>query len=542
MYTQFFSLAEPPFSIAPNPRYLYLSDQHREALAHLLYGIGVGGGFIVLSGEVGMGKTTLCRALLDQLPDDVEIALIFNPRLNSRELLASICDELGITYSGSRASLKQLIDVLNAHLLTVHAQGRRVIVLIDEAQNLRFDVLEQVRLLTNLETDQTKLLQIILVGQPELNQLLDRPNLRQLAQRITARYHLEPLGPGATDDYVRHRLKVAGGKEDLFTKSGTKEIYKRSGGIPRLINLIGDRALLGAYTLGRRRVDRQIVRRAAMELKGGAGGERRNAETRLSFWFAAVALLIVALIPLLGLRDNWQIVGVSEFLRPLSNWSPGVQLPGIPSLKTGEIPPSPVSKASEDLPFSGRTESLTQLFTLWSDRPGPEGPCRGRSENGLRCQNYRGSWERLIRLNVPSMLEFPDKDGSSRFLVLEKLNDNVATVRTQEGPQNVSLESIKALWSGRAVIAYRLDLMDRKTLRPGGVSPLVPWIRKQLSIEAIPSRLDANRYDEELRTKVRSFQSAMGLRSDGLVGALTLIGLQGNGPDPDIPRLRMKAE
>jgi general secretion pathway protein A len=261
MYTQHFRLSEPPFSIAPNPRYLYLSPQHREALAHLLYGIGVGGGFVVLSGEVGTGKTTLCRALLDQLPEDVEIALIFNPRLNSRELLAGICDELHIPYSGPKASLKQLIDALNRHLLDAHARGRRVIVLIDEAQNLRFDVLEQVRLLTNLETNQTKLLQIILVGQPELNQILDRPNLRQLAQRITARYHLNPLSLTATRDYIRHRMTVAGGSERVFSGNAIRAIHRQARGIPRLINVIADRALLGAYTLGKLRVSAPTARR-----------------------------------------------------------------------------------------------------------------------------------------------------------------------------------------------------------------------------------------------------------------------------------------
>ena len=275
MYTKHFRLTELPFSIAPNPRYLYLSAQHREALAHLLYGIGVGGGFVVLTGEVGTGKTTLCRALLDQLPEDVDIALIFNPRLNSRELLAGICDELHIPYPGPRASLKQLIDALNGHLLDAHARGRRVIVLIDEAQNLRFDVLEQVRLLTNLETNQTKLLQIILVGQPELNQVLDRPNLRQLSQRITARYHLNPLTLAETRDYIRHRLKVAGGSEQEFTDAAMRAIHRRAGGIPRLINLMSDRALLGAYTLGKLRVTGPIARRASRELM--PAGQRRNA-------------------------------------------------------------------------------------------------------------------------------------------------------------------------------------------------------------------------------------------------------------------------
>ncbi len=266
MYLRHFNLTDLPFSIAPNPRYVYLSPQHQEALAHLLYGISVGGGFIALTGEVGTGKTTLCRCLLEQLPDDVDIALIFNPRLNARELLASICDELHLPHPGDKASIKRLIDLLTHHLLETHAQGRRTIVLIDEAQNLSFDVLEQIRLLTNLETNETKLLQIILVGQPELKSLLARQNLRQLSQRITARYHLNPLSFGETCAYIAHRLAVSGVSRRIFSRLAVARIFRLSGGIPRLINLICDRALLGAYTLGKTGVSAAIVGKAAREV------------------------------------------------------------------------------------------------------------------------------------------------------------------------------------------------------------------------------------------------------------------------------------
>ena len=246
MYEQHFNFTAPPFSIAPNPRYVYLSPQHREALAHLLYGISIGGGFVVLTGEVGTGKTTLCRCLMEQLPEDVDIALIFNPRLNARELLASICDELKISNPGEKTSIRRLIDLLNHHLMDTHARGRRTIVLIDEAQNLSYDVLEQIRLLTNLETNVTKLLQIILVGQPELNTLLARPNLRQLSQRITARYHLLPLSLAETGAYISRRLAVSGVTRRIFSRLAVGRIHRLSVGIPRLINLICDRALLGA--------------------------------------------------------------------------------------------------------------------------------------------------------------------------------------------------------------------------------------------------------------------------------------------------------
>lgn len=252
MYTHYFGLTERPFSLAPNPRYLFMSPRHQEALAHLLYGTGESGGFVALTGEVGTGKTTLCHCLLEQLPDDIDIALILNPRMNSVELLASLCDELRIAYPPNTQSLKVLVDGLNKHLLSAHAKGHRTVVVIDEAQNLSFDVLEQIRLLTNLETSRTKLLHIILVGQPELNRLLAQKNLRQLNQRITARYYLEPLSFNETRAYIHHRLAVSGGDSRLFTHAAVRRIYRYSGGIPRLINNICDRALLGAYSRGLR--------------------------------------------------------------------------------------------------------------------------------------------------------------------------------------------------------------------------------------------------------------------------------------------------
>ena len=537
MYIRHFHLNEPPFSIAPNPRYLYLSPSHREALAHLLYGIGVGGGFVVLSGEVGMGKTTLCRALLDQLPEDVEIALVFNPRLNSRELLATICDELRISYGGGRASLKQLIDALNAHLLEAHARGRRVIVLIDEAQNLRFDVLEQVRLLTNLETDQAKLLQIILVGQPELNQILERPNLRQLAQRITARYHLDPLDLPATVEYVRHRLNVAGGRPDLFRRSALREIHRRSGGIPRLINLLGDRALLGAYTLGHSTVDNRTVRRAAEELRGTGIDRRASGVGRSRFLLGALLGALLAPVILFGVISD----------QPLKEWRTlwtGTDLLSAlttdPRLKSPEAA-SPVSPKGEE----GRPQALTRetalqaLFLLWGEDIRASGPCRTEASSLLRCQSYRGSFERLLRLNLPAVLDLQGQTpGEDAAWVLIQIRGERALVRGRAGDRWLPLSQVESLWTGRAVLVFRPPVPDRRSLRLGGVSPLVPWIRAQLGDPTSNLAASEAPYDEALRQRVRDFQSALGLRPDGLVGALTLIALQGNGVQPSVPRLR----
>jgi general secretion pathway protein A len=269
MYVSFFGLIEKPFSITPDPRYLYLSERHAEALAHLLYGINESGGFIQLTGEVGTGKTTVVRTLLSRVPQHADVAVILNPRVTPVEFLLTICEELGLGLDeANRNSVKEMVDALNRRLLAAHAEGRRVIVIVDEAQNLSADVLEQVRLLTNLETATQKLLQIILIGQPELRVLLDRTELRQLAQRITGRYHLNPLIKPETEQYVRHRLRVAGASGEIFTPAALAEVHRVSSGVPRVINVVCDRALLGAYTEDIKKVTPALVRRAAGEVYG----------------------------------------------------------------------------------------------------------------------------------------------------------------------------------------------------------------------------------------------------------------------------------
>ncbi|MGH8497397.1 MAG: AAA family ATPase [Methylococcales bacterium] len=299
-YAEFFQLKEAPFSIAPNPRYLFMSERHREALALLLYGVVNGNGFVALTGEVGTGKTTLCNCLLNQLPDNVDLALLLNPRVNAEELLATLCDELEIAYPEGSASLKVLLDALTLHLLRVHARGRNTVLLIDEAQNLSIQVLEQIRLLTNLETNDTKLLQIVLVGQPELNQLLAQKNLRQLNQRITARYHINSLSLADCFAYIEHRLRVAGSSYPVFSRRAVKKVFQFSGGIPRLINIICDRAMLGAYSLGTHRVEAKIVSKAAGEVL--LPGPSRS--DRYSYWKWMVALILIGVFSGLYLFDT----------------------------------------------------------------------------------------------------------------------------------------------------------------------------------------------------------------------------------------------
>ena len=304
MYTRFFGLQQEPFSLAPDPRYLYMSKRHREALAHLLYGVGGGGGFVLLSGEIGAGKTTVCRCFLEQIPKRTNVAYIFNPKLTVIELLKTICDEFRIPYSqveGREETVKRYVDPLNEFLLKTHSVGQNNILIIDEAQMLSVDVLEQLRLLTNLETNERKLLQIVLIGQPELRTMLERPELEQLAQRVIARFHLKALSEVETEHYIRHRLSVAGLTRGLpFDRKALRRIHEIARGVPRRINLLCDRVMLGAYGHNRHSIDLAMIDKAALEVFGKAEaevGDSSPASQRKAKWIvvsAGVLLLGVA--------------------------------------------------------------------------------------------------------------------------------------------------------------------------------------------------------------------------------------------------------
>jgi general secretion pathway protein A len=270
MYTDYYRLREEPFSITPDPRYLYLTDQHREALNHLLYGIRQRKGFICLTGEVGAGKTTLCRALLNELGQSYHTALILNPMLSETQLLRAIVEEFGI--ETRRRDRFGYLKLLNEFLLRINSVGEDAVLIIDEAQDMTVNNLEMVRLLSNLETERQKLLQTVLIGQPELRSLLNNPSLRQLAQRITVRYHLKNMSQEDTAEYIRHRLKIAGQDENdgnavRFDYSAVREIYRFSHGTPRLVNALGDKSLLAGYVYRTATIDRGIVQAAMNELK-----------------------------------------------------------------------------------------------------------------------------------------------------------------------------------------------------------------------------------------------------------------------------------
>ena len=387
MYPKYFGLREASFSITPDPQYLFLSEQHREALAHLLYGAGEGGGFVLLTGEVGTGKTTVCRAFLEQLPAEVDIALILNPAVSVIELLRAICDEFRIRVEAHERTSKQLVDRINAFLLKAHASGRRPVLMIDEAQNLRPKVLEQIRLLTNLETPKHKLLQIFLVGQPELRRILGTQGLRQLDQRITARFHLRPLNTRETGDYIRHRLAVGGVERPLFTGAAVRRIHALSGGIPRLINILCDRALLGACVSRSAQVNPRIVENAAREVQGETTLVPR---TRGPGPLVLAAALVAALAVGWWVRGWLETGGDHRIAELAALWLPGVG-PADLEPAAADTPPEP--QVAEAQPIEQPT---TQ------DVPTADQPAEPEAEGNLAQAQEVGPAER-----PPNMLPQP---------------------------------------------------------------------------------------------------------------------------------------
>ncbi len=413
MYQHYFGLAEAPFSIAPDPRYLYLSQRHQEALAHLLYGVNGDGGFVLLTGEVGAGKTTVCRCLLQQVPASCDVAYIFNPNLTVGELLSTICVEFGIAVPPGNVSVKVFVDCINAYLLDAHARGRHTVLIIDEAQNLSTVVLEQMRLLTNLETNQRKLLQIILLGQPELAPMLDRPELRQLSQRIVARFHLGPLTKPEVAAYVRHRLEVSGAQRQLFPAALMGRLYRLSGGVPRVINVLCDRALLGTFVQGKERVDRATLTQSAREVLPQAprrsvvvpllmilvvvlGGALATTMYRLELREAAVAT-----VPLNVAEPATQTMAAAPAKEPPVK----VAEPAAPLLDKVEWPADQPRARSEELAYAA-------LFRAWgADYEGADA-CKQGEVLGLRCRSARAGLGELRQLNRPAVLAVARRAGS----------------------------------------------------------------------------------------------------------------------------------
>ena len=584
MYLEHFKLTERPFSITPDPRFLYMSARHREALAHLLYGLGEGGVFVQLTGEVGTGKTTVCRCLLEQVPENVDIALVLNPKVTSTELIATVCDELGIEYPADNTSIKSLTDVLNRYLLDAYARGRRTVLIIDEAQNLSADVLEQVRLLTNLETSTQKLLQVILIGQPELRTLLARDDMRQLSQRVTARYHLDPISRDEADAYIKHRLQICGTTQPLFNKRAIDRIQQLSGGIPRLINVLCDRSLLGAYVEGKAQVDHKVVKKAAHEVlaedektsKGGGGLVwiaagltvllLASLAAMLQPWkrqteVAAVAPVIEQAVPAGSTRR--EKLPVAAPVKPVA--APVEPLPEVVVVETEpdervvleseqeqepeqqpqpQLEPRSLASLLADTDSSNYRAAWTELLALWSVvLPESVKPdfCDFAKQYGLLCMVEQGNWNTLRQFDRPVILQLVAADGRRVPVVLQQLDDSVAEVIIGNEVYRLDSRQVENSWYGDYTLLLQVPPGGRLYLRAGDHGPVVSWLRQQLELAqgvSIPAP-DPLSFDFPLQQQVLAFQRAHGLVADGIVGKNTMIHLNTASGREGVPRLLM---
>ncbi|RJG04097.1 ExeA family protein [Noviherbaspirillum sedimenti] len=569
MYTQFFQLKQAPFSIAPDPRYLFMSERHREALAHLLYGVGSGGGFVLLTGEIGAGKTTVCRCLLEQIPENCHVAYIFNPKLSVGELLQSICEEFRIDTiapGAATATIKTYVDALNAYLLRSHAEGKNSVLIIDEAQNLAPDVLEQLRLLTNLETNERKLLQVILIGQPELRAMLARPELEQLGQRVIARYHLDALSPQETASYILHRMSISGATAVRpFAATLMPKIHRLTRGVPRRINLLCDRALLGAYAASRTEVTPAILAQAAREVFGtdaATSPGRRSAPTHRQRWRLGAAGAVGALLSG-AIGWAWQHgnaapdpaiqavlaahAGSFKLSHSLATDHPR-QRPGAASGALSRprtaTPQSPLAADMGGVlgdTTRDETSAFRLLGQLWGMALGPEDPCAVARSRNVHCHRSTGGLAELRRLHRPAILKLRDDKLASHHVLLVGLSDTTATLRTAgiERDWQVGLKELAQHFQGEFVTFWRAPPGYSGKIGPDDKGQTVDWLNGELSrlhggLEAVPGQP----YGDAMARQMRQFQKAHGLQADGIAGARTLMFLNDAAGIPE-PRLHM---
>jgi len=598
MYQDFFDFKYEPFSIAPDPRFLYMSEQHKEALAHLTYGIQSSGAFVVLSGEIGSGKTTVCRCFLEKITGTVDIAFILNPKLDAEELLASICDELGIVYVST--SIKHLISVINNFLLKSYSEGRNTVVVIEEAQNLSEDVLEQLRLLTNLETNEKKLLQIVLLAQPEFLITLAQDNMKQLSQRITARFHLCALNKAETMEYLTHRLRISGAKVDPFSDSIKKGIYKQSGGVPRLINLIADRCLLGAYANNQKTVNKAILKKSLLELDNSAELQKKRKHKFSAIFLIKLTLLLLIIMCLVS------VVYLAIFEKDIFSWK-SAELPGdqFQVIASEKINYHTFNKKLNGSNFFNnslisknifKTELLTHasknLMAQWNisvenniNINGPVSFCNLAKRYQLACYNGKTNIGLLIKLGRPAILKLLDGELNYYYVVLLGVSNDRLVIQLSDQQRKLSFSELEEIWLGEFMMLSKMPkAWTGKVLNKGNNNPLSAWLTKVLnnlarrtSIEnksnleiknnseikndlkrksdlenkillennetqtSVLNLLSTNTYSKAHVAQVKNIQKQAGIKPDGKVGMNTIIYLNSL-LDSKVPKLSRHSE
>ena len=477
-------------------------------------------------------KTTLIRGLLQQLPENADVALILNPQLSATEFLAAIHQELGIRLPHDTSSLQALTASLNRYLLDNYSEGRRTLLIVDEAQNFAVDVLEQIRLLTNLETVRQKLLQITLIGQPELRTMLARPDLRQLAQRITGRYHLEPLSQSETFEYVQHRLKVAGASSTIFDAAACRELYRLSGGVPRVINVIADRALLGAFSIEQHTIDPELIRAAAQEVYGQADNGVANANTWLKIAgiaAAAIALIGIASFTAFRFANNSQEAPAAASAPPETAEIQAAAAIPIEQSDIGSTGRNLEQILREQPNQTSTRAAFENLFQIWGIEFAKTSSraCEQARESGLSCLFQRGSLTQIQRLDRPVILTLQDDEGNVHQVVMAGLDGMNANLRIGGELVTVPLTAISQLWFGEYLLLWKPQIDAVKSFYPGMRDPDVAWIRNSLAaIQGVEIATDnSDFFDAALEARVREYQIAKHLNADGLVGQQTQIAI-----------------
>ncbi len=564
LYASHFGLKTEPFSIAPDPRYLFMSERHRDALAHLLYGVNGGGGFVLLTGEIGAGKTTVCRAFLEQIPRRCNVAYIFNPRLTVPELLQTICEEFRIPVPVEALDTNRAcILALNEFLLRTHAVGQNNVLIIDEAQNLDVAVLEQLRLLTNLETNERKLLQIILIGQPELRQMLQRPDLEQLAQRVIARFHLDALSPGETAQYIRHRLAIAGLPDsELFEAKAAARVHQLTAGVPRRINLLCDRALLGTFATGQRTVSRAVVDQAATEVfdldrlpnKLPSSGGWRTAWRDKAPWAWGVMALgaLIAVGGVAASQGGWRwpahwmdrapaavtstsaptaMATSASSSAPSSATTLAITRPKAPAAATPVRPQALAPTLAPRLVLSGDVPrrldvGVQALAQRWDVNVSAADACAQAARARLQCFNSSAGLSLIRQLGRPVVLHLLDDDGAMVYGLLTHLSDTAATVVVGAQVQTVSLTALSLAWRGDFTTLWRAPEGYRQKLVAGSKGPAVDWLASQLAqVQGTDKPESASVMTPVLQSRLSAFQVSQGIKPDGMAGAMTFMQL-----------------